>query len=109
MDAYIARAQAVNPAINALVAERFEAARREADQADALVRQGADLSGRPFHGVPCTIKVRIPPWGDAGVTWRGAPDATSPFLGGWWGGERHGSHGRQEAFALTGMPNTSGT
>lgn len=43
-------------AVNAVVADRFELARREAERADAvLARDGAD--GLPvFHGVPCSIK-----------------------------------------------------
>jgi hypothetical protein len=57
VDAYIARASAVNPSLNAIVADRFDAARREADAADAAIARGDDLSRRPFHGVPCTIKV----------------------------------------------------
>lgn len=43
-----------NPRLNALVADRFDAALREADAADAAVARGGDLP--PFHGVPCTIK-----------------------------------------------------
>ncbi len=69
VDAHIAHAERVNPTLNAIVAERYAQARDEADEADAAVSRGDDLSARPFHGVPCTIK---------------------------------------EAFALTGMPNSSG-
>ena len=50
----IERVRLVNPRINALVADRFDAARAEADAADEAVRRGAELG--PFHGVPCTIK-----------------------------------------------------
>lgn len=56
VEAHITRARAVNPTLNALVAERFEAARREADAADErLQREGPGAVG-PLHGVPCTIK-----------------------------------------------------
>jgi fatty acid amide hydrolase 2 len=56
VEAHIARIEAVNPVINAVVAERFDAARAEADAADrALVTADPDALP-PFHGVPCTIK-----------------------------------------------------
>ncbi|MHB8879010.1 MAG: amidase, partial [Myxococcaceae bacterium] len=55
-EAHIEQIQRVNPAINAVVAERFEAALAEADAADAAVRAGPRDSLPPFHGVPCTIK-----------------------------------------------------
>jgi fatty acid amide hydrolase 2 len=68
VEATIDRIEAVNPALNAMVADRFDAARREAAAADETIRRGgADLP--PLLGVPCTIK---------------------------------------EAFALEGMPNSSG-
>jgi fatty acid amide hydrolase 2 len=54
IDAHIARIEQVNPTINAVVAERFTAARDEADAADAAVAAGGPLP--PFHGVPCTVK-----------------------------------------------------
>jgi fatty acid amide hydrolase 2 len=57
VEAHLRRAAAVNPRLNALVAERFAAARAEADAADARVRASdgaADLP--PLLGVPCTIK-----------------------------------------------------
>lgn len=55
VDAHIARIESVNPHINAVVAHRFEAARREAVQAAAtLTQRSADVP--PFLGVPCTIK-----------------------------------------------------
>jgi fatty acid amide hydrolase len=52
--AHIARIEAVDPALNAVVVRRFEAARAEAELADAAVREGAPLG--PLHGVPITIK-----------------------------------------------------
>lgn len=70
VDAHIRRIEEVNPTLNAVVADRFAAARDEARAADERLRQpGADGALPPLHGVPCTIK---------------------------------------EAFALRGMPNTSG-
>lgn len=61
VEAHIARIEQVNPAINALVAERFAAARAEAEAAD--VRYAAAASGGqdpgslpPLLGIPCSIK-----------------------------------------------------
>jgi amidase len=51
---YIARIEAVNPAINAVVAACFERALQEAAAADAALARGADVG--PLHGVPMTIK-----------------------------------------------------
>jgi fatty acid amide hydrolase 2 len=56
VEAHIARVRAVNPTVNALVAERFDAARREADAADARRRDEGPDGLPPLHGVPCTIK-----------------------------------------------------
>jgi fatty acid amide hydrolase 2 len=53
VDAHIARLQAVNPLLNALVADRFEAARSEARAAaESLTRPDVP----PLLGVPCTVK-----------------------------------------------------
>jgi len=54
VDAHIARIQQVNPALNAVVAPRFDAARAAAQAAEARVVSGDPLP--PLHGVPCTIK-----------------------------------------------------
>jgi fatty acid amide hydrolase 2 len=53
--AHLRRIQEVNPALNAVVQDRFVAALAEAARADErLARGDADLP--PFFGVPCTIK-----------------------------------------------------
>lgn len=52
--AHVARARAVNRALNAIVADRYEDALREADAADVAVREGKALG--PLHGVPFTVK-----------------------------------------------------
>lgn len=54
VDAQIARIEAVNPAINALVVPCFEQARREADALDAKRARGE--SAGPLQGLPISIK-----------------------------------------------------
>ena len=57
VDAHIALIERRNPAVNAIVATRFDEARAEAEAADELVaasQPGAELP--PLLGVPCTIK-----------------------------------------------------
>jgi fatty acid amide hydrolase 2 len=55
VESHIARVRRVNPHVNAMVRDRFDDARAEADAADARLAQGVD--GLPLlHGVPCTIK-----------------------------------------------------
>jgi fatty acid amide hydrolase 2 len=57
LEAHIQRIESVNPGLNALVADRFEAARHEAGLADArLQAAGPEDSLPPLLGVPCTIK-----------------------------------------------------
>ncbi len=57
VEAHIEQIQRVNPVINAVVANRFDAARREADEADRVLRETAAADSLPrFHGVPCTVK-----------------------------------------------------
>ena len=51
---YIDRIEKHNPAINAVIAERFEAALDESRQADDKVRRGEPLGA--LHGLPMTIK-----------------------------------------------------
>jgi fatty acid amide hydrolase 2 len=60
VEAHIERLEAVQPRINAVVADRYDAAREEADAADRRVAEAdgpADLP--PLLGVPCTIKESI--------------------------------------------------
>lgn len=60
LEASIARLESVNPALNAVVANRLEGARRDAKAAErriARTRSGDSLP--PFLGVPCTVKEAI--------------------------------------------------
>src|SRR6516225_4643981 len=50
----IARIEAVDHAVNAMVARDFDRARAAAKQADAAVARGHDLP--PLHGLPIGIK-----------------------------------------------------
>jgi fatty acid amide hydrolase len=54
VEAHIARIEAVNPGLNAVVVKRFTEARAEAKAADQERTQGATLG--PLHGVPVTVK-----------------------------------------------------
>jgi len=56
VDAHIFRIKRVNPKINALVQSRFDAARKEAERADDLIKNSDKTKLPPFLGVPCTIK-----------------------------------------------------
>lgn len=58
-EAHIARIEAVNPHLNAVVAQRFEAALEEARAAEAQLMRGSPEELPPFFGVPCTIKELI--------------------------------------------------
>jgi fatty acid amide hydrolase 2 len=74
VEAHIRRIQQVDPALNALVAERFDEARAEARAAGRRIREaGADHALPPLLGVPCTVKefvaVRGMPW-TAGIAAR---------------------------------------
>ena len=54
MEAAIARIEARNPSLNALIFTDFAGARAEAKKAEAAVMAGGDLP--PLHGVPAAIK-----------------------------------------------------
>ena len=57
LEAHIARIEQVNPGLNALVAQRFDAARDEARAAEARIAQASPGDTLPpLLGVPCTIK-----------------------------------------------------
>lgn len=55
VQAHIHQAQRVNPYLNAIVRDRFQAALTEADAADAAIARGHKKLP-PLHGVPCSIK-----------------------------------------------------
>lgn len=57
VEAHLARIEAVNPALNAVVRVLADAARAAARRADQQVASGAALG--PLHGVPCTVKENI--------------------------------------------------
>ena len=60
VEMHIERLKAVQPRINALAADRFEAALSEAEAADRRVAEATDPSELPpLLGVPCTIKESI--------------------------------------------------
>ncbi len=53
-DFFIDRIEKHNPAVNAVIAERFSDARKEAQRADEMVKRGEPLGA--LHGLPMTIK-----------------------------------------------------
>ena len=55
-EVHIARIEKVNPQLNALVADRFAEARKEADQADVLYNSADHTALPPLLGIPCSIK-----------------------------------------------------
>jgi len=60
VEAHIERLEHMHERINAVVVNRYDAARADADAADALVAHTADVDDLPpFLGVPCTIKESI--------------------------------------------------
>ena len=65
VEAHVERLELVNPRINAVVVERYDAARDEADAADARIAAAAPGEELPpLLGVPCTIKES---WSIAGM------------------------------------------
>jgi fatty acid amide hydrolase 2 len=60
VELHVERLRAVQPRINAIAADRYDAALQEADAADRLVADSADPESLPpLLGVPCTIKESI--------------------------------------------------
>ena len=60
VEAHVGRLKEVQPRINALAADRFDAALEEADAADRRVAEASDPDALPpLLGVPCTIKESI--------------------------------------------------
>ena len=56
VEAHIERIREINPTINAVVKDRFEQARAEADAVDERIKRREVADWPPFLGVPCTIK-----------------------------------------------------
>jgi fatty acid amide hydrolase 2 len=56
VEAHIEACRRYQPRTGAIAVERFEAARHEADAADARIKAAADGDLPPLLGVPCTIK-----------------------------------------------------
>jgi fatty acid amide hydrolase 2 len=60
VEAHLEVLERANPRINAVVVQRFAAARDEADAADAWIAEASDPESLPpLLGVPCTIKESI--------------------------------------------------
>ena len=78
VETHIQHVRKVNPQINAVVFDRFELAREEADAADRLRAQGGTLP--PLLGVPCTIKENFELTGtpQASASGRQRPSAAGP-------------------------------
>src|SRR5580692_6983668 len=57
IEAHLARIEAVNPQVNAVVRVLADEARAGAAAADRLLAAGGPLG--PLHGVPCTVKENI--------------------------------------------------
>jgi amidase len=57
LESHLARVDAVNPHLNAIVRRMDDEALAAADAADAAVAAGGPLG--PLHGVPCTIKENV--------------------------------------------------
>lgn len=54
LEYFLDRVKQFNPALNAVVVERFEEARQRAQEADEALTRGEDWG--PLHGVPMTVK-----------------------------------------------------
>ena len=75
VEAHLERIAKVNPKLNAVVQLTAEAARKEADEADAALARG-DIKG-PLHGVPITIKDTLE---TAGVICTGGTKGRASFV-----------------------------
>jgi len=72
VDAFIARIKEVNPQLNAVVANRFQAAQEEAAEVDRVLDSGSlpeELSEQnaPYLGVPVTTKEALEVAGNVGL------------------------------------------
>ncbi len=56
VEAHIEKIKRTNPQTNAVVQDRFDQARQEAELADKAIKTRGRKKLPPFHGVPCTIK-----------------------------------------------------
>ena len=75
VEAHLERIAKVNPKLNAIVQLTAEAARKEADEADAALARG-EIKG-PLHGVPITIKDTLE---TAGVICTGGTKGRANFV-----------------------------
>src|SRR3954471_17873955 len=75
VEAHLDRIAKVNPKLNAIVQLTADAARKEADEADAALARG-DIKG-PLHGVPITIKDTLE---TAGVICTGGTKGRASFV-----------------------------
>src|SRR5215216_5028455 len=57
VESCLARIEAVNPRINAIVDLMADEGLAAADKADVAVKSGAELG--PLHGVPVTLKINV--------------------------------------------------
>jgi fatty acid amide hydrolase 2 len=72
LDAHIERIERVNPIVNGMIADRFDAARAEARAASLELLNGRN-DAKPLLGIPCTIKEFIGVDGmpqTGGLLWR---------------------------------------
>jgi fatty acid amide hydrolase 2 len=76
LEAHLARIEAVNPKLNAVIEPRFEQARQEAQAAEDRLAQGRD-GLPPLLGVPCTIKDT---YAVKGLPWSGGVWARRNFI-----------------------------
>ena len=81
VEAFIARIEAVNPQLNAVVVPRFDLARAEARAADAALANDAEAwKARPLLGVPITLKECFHLAGTPSTMGLDGPAHTQPLL-----------------------------